>query len=65
MTKAEKTQSVWNMVAGWICLATASLSAWNMVGVGVTWPRLLLVGILTPIGLFLLIRYYRARPQKS
>ncbi len=65
MTKVEKTQSVVDVVAGWICLASAGLNAWNMGGVGVTWWRVLLTGILTLIGLFLLIRYFKARPRES
>ena len=65
MTNAIVKRPVMEMVAGWICLATASLSAWNLIGAGVTWWRLLLIGSLTLIGLFLLVRYYRAGPRKS
>ena len=65
MTKAKKTKSVVDVVAGWICLASASLNAWNMVGVGVTWWRLLIAGSLALIGLLLLIRCFRAAPRES
>ncbi len=59
MTKVEKTRSVVDLVAGWLCLGSAGLNAWNMVGAGVTSWRLVATGVLTLIGLFLLYRYFK------
>jgi len=65
MTKAEKKQSVVDLVAGSLCIASASLNAWNMVGKGVTGWRVTTVSVLTLIGLFLLARYFKAAPDDS
>ena len=65
MTKAEKAQSVVYLVAGWLCLASAGLNAWNMVGIGVTGWRVMTVSILTLTGLFLLVLYFRSGPAKG
>ena len=65
MTKVEKTQSVTDLVTGFICIASAGLNAWNMVGVGVTGWRVMAVSVLTLSGLFLLARYFKSPPDET
>ena len=61
MASGAKSRSVVILAAGWVCLASAALNWWNMIGVGVTFRRLFLAGTITLIGLFLLFRGFRAR----
>ena len=60
MASAEKSRRIVMLAAGWICLATAGLNWWNMVGVGVTLWRIMLAGTITLIGVSLLIRGFRS-----
>ena len=48
-----------NLTGGWVCLASASLNWWNMVGVGFAFWRILLASTLTLIGVWLLVRSFR------
>jgi hypothetical protein len=65
MASNGKSRSVVILAAGWLCLASAALNWWNMIGVGVTFWRVFLAGTITVIGLFLLFRGFRAsRAQK-
>ena len=50
-----------NLVAGFLCLASAALNWWNMVGVGFTVSRIVPALALTLIGVFLLIRGFSTR----
>jgi hypothetical protein len=59
MASSGKSRRVGILAAGWICLASAGLNWWNMVGVGVTFWRLLLASTITLIGLTLLIVGFR------
>lgn len=47
-----------NLVAGWLCLGSAALNWWNMVGVGFTMWRIVPAVALTLIGFVLLFRRY-------
>jgi len=67
MTSKQKDSTVVILVAGSVCLASAALNWWNMIGVGVTFLRIFLAGALTIIGLLLLsygIRAKRAQQSK-
>ncbi len=65
MTKVEKPRSVIDLVAGMLCIGSAGLNAWNMFGVGLTAWRLTAASILAVIGLFLLARYFRSKPDAT
>ena len=57
---------VGSLVAGSVCLASAALNWWKMIGVGVTFWRIFLASTITLIGLFLLFFGIRAsRAQQS
>lgn len=60
MASGGKSRSVVILAAGWVCLASAALNWWNMIGVGVTFWRVFLASTITLIGLFLLFRGFRA-----
>jgi len=60
MASGGKSRPVVILAAGSVCLASAALNWWNMVGVGVTFWRVLLAGTITLIGLSLLIHGFRA-----
>ena len=60
MTRSRKSRRIVNIAAGWICLAAGALNWWNMVGVGVTFWRVLLASTITLGGLYLLIIGFRA-----
>ena len=60
MASSRKNRRVVNIGAGWICLAAGALNWWNMVGVGVTFWRVLLASTITLVGVYLLIIGFRA-----
>ena len=60
MAISRKNRRIVNIAAGWICLAVGALNWWNMVGVGVTFWRVLLASTITLGGLYLLIIGFRA-----
>jgi hypothetical protein len=60
MASSGRGRSVVILAAGWICLASAALNWWNIIGVGVTVWRVFLAAMITLIGLFLLFRGFRA-----
>ena len=60
MASAGKNRRVVMLAGGWICLAAAGLNWWNMVGVGVTFWRILLASTITLIGVTLLILGFRS-----
>ena len=65
MTSGRKKRRIVNLTAGWICLASAALNWWNMVGVGATFWRIVLASGLTLIGTFLLIRGFMASRDRG
>jgi len=60
MASAGKSRRVVFVVAGLICLASAGLNWWNVVGVGVTFSRVLLASTITLIGVILLVLGFRS-----
>jgi len=66
MASSLRSRSVVVLAAGWVCLASAALNWWNIIGVGVTFWRIFLAAMITLIGLFLLFRGFKAsRAQRS
>ena len=60
MAIGRKSRRAVTLTAGWICLASAGLNWWNMVGVGATFWRILLASAITLVGFCLLVRGFRA-----
>ena len=58
MASRRKSQRV-VLAAGWLCLVVAALNWWNMVGVDVTFIRILLASTITLAGLYTLILGFR------
>lgn len=56
-----KGRAIVILAAGWVCLASAALNVWNMIGAGVTPWRIFLAGSTTLVGVLLLVHGYRER----
>ena len=63
MASEKAHRSIVILVAGALCLASAALNWWNMIGVGVTFWRIFLAGTIMLIGLFLL--FYGIRSSRA
>ena len=58
MATRPNSRPIFDLAAGWICLASGALNWWDLAGGGGTIWRILLACGITVIGLFLVFRGY-------
>ena len=65
MTKVDGTKTVVDLLAGLACLLTGTLTAWNMAGAGVSAWRITTALFFVLMGVYLLVRYFKANQSES